>query len=869
MNWWWRVLGRKRFEKQLDAELRYHYERLIADNLRRGMSEPEARRAARLEFGGVDQLKEDCRDARGWLWVERSLHDIRLAARSLLKTPAFTLLVVVVLALGIGTTTAIFSVMNAVLLRPLNYPQQERLYEISGMSAKGEATQILPGAFEIIRQRGQTLERSTLIRVRNFTIVGEEGAESIVGQAFAGDGLRVFGTTPLLGRYFSPGATAEVVLSQGLWMRRYQRDEGVIGRSITLNNEAYTVVGVMPPGFESTHPLFEIWLPWRFSAEELAERRGRGFQMVVRREASASEERMSAELAALGQGFASALPTEERTWKTISTQLKEHRVGKYRKTLWLLLGAVGFVLLIACLNTACLMLVRTLGQMKEVAVRLALGAPRSRVIHQFLMESMVLSLAGGLVGLLLAWGGTRAIINLSSAAPILPRIDQAGVDGRVLLFVLAVSLLAGLAFGIVPAWQVSRVSLQGALKESGRGFAGNRSSQFARGVAVSLQVALSLVLLSGAGLLLRTFVNLVHTDPGFHPEGVLTARVPVPTGTGNQTNSADTYAGILGRARAIPGIQVVGLTTVLPLGPLFASTKMALEGRHTAPEQRETVQYRSVSPDYFGAMGIPMLQGRLFEEGDTENAPGAAIVNDVAARKYWPGENPLGKRVATSFDGGQPQWVTVVGVVGGVRQFSLGSKPTEELYRPHTQHFWVGHNTMLVMRTNGDPRLVIEPLRRLLREEFPFQPVAEIRTMVEWVERSVTRPRFDMMLLGVFALIALTVAAMGVYGLIAYGVRQRRREIGIRMVMGATSRDVSRRVIGQGFRVVAPGLMLGIAGALALTRLLSAELYGVEPNDPLTLTVASALLLGTGLVACWGPARRATKVNPVETLHDE
>jgi putative ABC transport system permease protein len=454
------------------------------------------------------------------------LSDLAYALRVSRSAPAFTVFVVGVLALGIGANTAIFSVLHAVLLRPLNYPEPDGLYQIAGTTARGIPTQIVPGAFEALRQGARTLENSALMRVRPFTILGDEGAESIYGQALAGDGLQVFGTAPIAGRLFAPGSSREVVLSHRLWVHRYQAAPSIVGRVVNLNGESYTVVGVMPPGFETANrPIFDLWLPWTFTTQELAERSAGGFPMVARRKGTASEAETRAEIATLGQVFERDLPSEQKGWRATLTPLKESRVGQHRATLWVLLGAVGFVLLIACLNVACLMMERAFDRKKEVAVRLALGASRWRLVRQFLVESSLISAAAGVVGLSVAWYGTRAVIALSPSRPLLPRLDQTSVDGWVLLFNFSVAAVVSLTFGLAPVWQVARITPRDGLQDSGRGFAGSRASQRARGFAVTLQAALSLVLLAGAGLMLRTFVNLIHVDPGFRPEGVLTVRI--------------------------------------------------------------------------------------------------------------------------------------------------------------------------------------------------------------------------------------------------------------------------------------------------------------------------------------------------------
>lgn len=796
------------------------------------------------------------------------MNDIRSALRILRVNSGFTVVVIAIVALGIGATTAMFSVVRAVLLRPLAYPSSEHLFEVNGVTAKGTPTQIVPGAFEMIQQRSQTIESATLIRMRPVTISGKEGAESAYGQAFAGDGLRVFGTVPILGRLFNSEATNEVVLSHRLWMRRYSGDASVVGRSITLNGESFTVTGVMPKEFETTNRVFELWLPWRFTSSELAERSVGGFQMFVRRKAFASDDNVRTEILALGQSFARELPSDLKGWQTKITPLLERRVGQYRQTLWVLLGAVGFVLIIVCLNVACLMTARAQDRRREVSLKLALGATRWQVMRQFLVESLILSSLGGLLGLLLASWETRAIIALASDRIILPRLGESTVDGYVLAFSIAMTLLTGVAAGLAPAVQALKRDVQEALQESGRGFTGSRKIDFARNVAVTLQMALALVLLAGAGLLLRSFFNLIQTNPGFRAEGVLTARIPSGTGQRNEVQFATRYASIVERAESIPGVEAAALSTVIPLGPVEATSTLMSDNGKMADNPVQNVQYRAVSSSYFSTMSIPLLRGRTFSKYDTESAPGVAILNDVAAQKYWPGENPIGKRVATSFDRGKPQWMTVVGIASGIRQ-NLKSEPKEELYRPYTQHLFGAHGTVLILRTASDPGTLVTPLRSLLRETFPDQPLAEIRTMEEWMSQSLVRPRFDATLLAVFAATALVIACMGVYALISYGVRRRWREIGVRMALGATQGDVLHFVVRQAFWLVLSGLILGVAGAFALTRFLSSQLYGVQPIDAVTLVVACGVLFVTGLAASWGPARWAARVDPGMTLRQE
>ena len=795
-------------------------------------------------------------------------HDFKLAVRSLRANGAGTIVIAAVVALGIGANTAVFSVARAVLLRPLSYPDADRLFAVTGVTAAGKPTQIVPGAFESLRDGSKTMEAATLIRMRAVTISGKEGAESSYAQALAGDGLRAFGTPPLLGRLFHPDSSNEVVLSHRLWMRRYGGDADILGRSITLHETSFIVVGVMPREFETTNRAFELWMPWRFTASELAERTAGGFQMLARRHPSASEDELRSELLTLGQAFAQELSSPDlKGWRISITPLLEQRVGPYRHAVLVLLGAVGFVFVIVCLNVACLLLARAQDRRKEVSLKLALGATQVQVMRQFLLESLILSVSGGFLGVLIASWGTRAIVALAADRAVLPRLGEATVDGSVLLFSIALTVAAGVAFGLAPAMHALRLNVQETLKESGGGFTGNRKVDFVRNSAVVLQVALALVLLTGSGLLMRSFVNLLRTDPGFRADRVLTVRIPSGTGQGNEVQLAERYASILESAIGIPDVQAAALSTVIPFGPAEATSTLTVDGPGALDAVRR-VQYRAVSPSYFQALAIPLLRGRSFEKHDSLNAPDVAIVNDVAARRYWPGENPIGKRIATSSDNGKPKWMTVIGVVGGVRQ-NLRSEPPEELYRPYTQHLFGAHGAMLLLRTGQDPRFVVDSLTSLLRRSFPEQPLGEVRTMEEWLDRSLTRPRFDAVLLTVFAAIALIIASMGVYALISYGVRRRWREIGVRIALGASPGDISRLVVRRAGLLVISGLFIGIAGSFALTRLLSSQLYGVEPNEPSILAAGGALLLGTGLLASWGPARWASQVDPGITLRQE
>jgi putative ABC transport system permease protein len=795
------------------------------------------------------------------------LSDILGALRSLRLQPSFSTIVIAIIAVGLGATTAVFSVVDAVLLQPLNYPHPHRLFVVQGLTPKREPTQIVPAAFESFLQNSRTLESGTLIRERSLTILGDEGAGTVFAQALAADGLRVFGAEALIGRIFKRDLEREVVLSHRFWLQRYNSDPAILGRSLLLNDRIYTVSGVMPADFETTNKSVDLWIAWKFTAKELAERSSGGFRMVIRRQPGVSDDQMRAELATLGRAFNADLPIDLKGWNPTITSLREHLVGDYRRSLWVMLGAVTCLLLIACLNVACLTLARAQDEMRNVAIRLALGAGRWRVMRQLLIQSMLLSIVGSVVGLLLSVVGTRAMLVLSAERMIIPRLENVGVNAHVLLFSAITAVSTGIVFGLAPAWNLSKIDAQDGLKRAGRGFAGNHGAEFARRSGVVLQIALSVVLLAGAGLLIRSFINLLNTDPGFRADGVLTARLP--SGVGQPTGAvlASRYASVLQAAEVIPGVEVVALSTVIPMGPMEATSTVMVDSPELTGKVL-TAQYRAVSSQYFGAMRISVVRGRSFTKYDSENAPEVAILNDVAAQRYWPGQDPIGKRVATTFDEGKPTWIMVVGVVRGVRQ-NLKSEPAEELYRPYTQHLVGPHGAEIILRTTQDPRSIVEPLKATLRKTFPLQPIADIRTMDEWLRRSHVRPRFDASLLASFATAAFVIAGMGVYALVSFWVRRRWREIGVRIALGATRQDIAIMVIGHAAGLVVPGLMLGLLGSVALTRLLTSQLYGVAPTDPVTLLVACVLLCATALWASWLPASRAASMDPVRTLREE
>ncbi|MEZ5354189.1 MAG: ADOP family duplicated permease [Bryobacteraceae bacterium] len=774
------------------------------------------------------------------------------ALRTLARAPAIAAIVVAVLALGIGSVTAMFSVLNAVLLRSLPYHQPERLFEIRTTDQTGRESGLPLADFDRVRAL-PGIAAISFSASGAVTLTGPEGAENVFGERLAGDGLAVYGVNPALGRLAN--GDRDAVISHRLWQRRFRGDANIVGRAIVINGEAWTIGAVMPPQFASGNPIFEMWTPWRFTREDLEKHRGYNGNTIIR----LTEGVPAAQLAARVER--ESLGANKNLHPKVET-LRDRYIGDPGPVLWTLLGAVGLVLLIACLNAGSLLLARALAGRQETAVRAALGASRWQLLGPVLAESAVLSIGAALCGTAVAWTMVHALTSILPERVPLPRLEQTSIDAWALAVALVATTVSVFAATLAPALAALRVRPAAALGE--RSGTGTRGAQRFRAGAVILQTALSVILLTGAGLLLRSLAHMLETDPGYRREGILTARIPMPFELGQRGNESHDahYRAVLEAVRAIPGVRDAAITTVLPLGRVSASISFAAEGRPTRND--EYVQFQAISPDYFRVMGIRLLAGRFFDERDTATAPGVMIVNDVTARKYWPGEDAVGKRVA----GNKP--VTVVGVVGAIRRGAMREPPGPQAYSPFPQFMFGLHGTTLVARTAGPPpESLAAPLRKLLREQFPNHPVAEVRTMDAVVSDSVAGPRFYAVLLTAFAAIALLLAAAGLYALLAHNVAERRREIGIRLALGATPARIARFFLSRGLALVAVGLLSGAAASAALTRLLRAQLYEVQPGDPVTLALVCVVLLIVGTVAMAAPARRAARVDPACTLRAE
>ncbi|HWP42569.1 MAG TPA: ABC transporter permease [Blastocatellia bacterium] len=864
-----RALFRKgEMERELDEELRFHLEKEVEQNLARGMGPEEARLAALRSFGGVEQVKEESRDVRGVRFLEELGQDLRYGARMLVKNPGFTVVAVIMLALGIGANTAIFSVVNAVLLRPLDYEDPDRLVTVLENNWQKGWTRfaVAPGNFAAWREQNQVFEQMAAFTGSSFTLVGEGEPEQLPGTRASANLFALLGVKPALGRDFlpeedHPGGERVVIVSHRLWQRRFGADPGLVGKPLTLNGQSYTVVGVMPAGFLFPNPRTELWVPVAFSAGDLGNRGGHDYVAIARLKPGVTLEQAQTEMSAIAARLEEQYPETNAAWGARVTLLVEEVVGDVRPALLALVCAVAFVLLIACANVANLLLARAAARQKEVAIRAALGSSRSRLLRQLLTESVLLSLLGGAFGMLLAAWGVDALVSLGPAN--IPRLSQVGIDGRVLGFAFLISLATGIIFGLAPALQASQTDLSESLKEGGRSSSAGAGSQRLRRLLVVAEVALALALLVGAGLMIKSFVRLSEVETGFDSQNVLTAQITLPQSRyDDRQQQAAFFRQVLARIEALPGVESVGAASPLP----FTGDRLysfIVEGHPT--DNVPSANYYAVSPDYFVTMGIPLLKGRFFTEADMAESPRVAIINETMARRYFPDEDPIGKRM--NITNGPEVMREIVGVVGDVKQYGLDTQSPAQMYEPYLQRPYPGMT--LVVRAASEPAGLIDAVRREVLAVDKEQPIARAQTMEEIIAKSVAPRRFSVILLAAFAAVALTLAAVGIYGVMSYLISQRTHEIGVRMALGAGRRDVLRLVVGQGMRLALLGVGIGLLAAFALTRLMESLLFGVSATDPLTYIVVALLLATSALLACYVPARRATKVDPLLALRYE
>jgi putative ABC transport system permease protein len=807
----------------------------------------------------------------------------------LLSRPAFTLIAVLAVALGIGAGSAIFSVVNSVLLRPLPYPGSERLvtvWEINTRSGSALSTSSLPD-FREWRARNSVFEKMAAYATGTFNITGDGEPERASGLFVSPEIFSLLGIRPALGRDFIAddeqyGRNRVVILSHGFWQRRFAADPGIVGKVITVNSEPYEVIAVMPESFQYPDAEAALYTPLSFPEGHYLNTRGNHYLEVVARLApGVTIEQAQSEMTAICAQLEQELP-ENAGLSSRLVALREHYVGNVETALLMLLGAVGFLLLIACANVANLLLARATAREKEIAIRTALGAGRGRIIRQLLTESVLLAAIGGAAGLLLALWGVDVLVSLGPRD--LPRLSEIGVDARALGFTFGLSLLTGVLFGLAPALHASKIDLNDSLKEGGRATAAGRAAR-TRGLLIVAEVALSLVLLAGAGLMIKSFLLLQDVDPGFSHRNVLTMSVSLPrlSYPDDQPRKRDLFfSQLIERIEALPGVEKASAVTAIPLGESSWGKMFSIEGSDlpTSLEDVPVIQYRQVAGDYFSTMGIELRSGRLFNGLDNATGPKVAIISEAMASRFFPGEDPLGKRVwlgppesLLPADTGPinfPRY-TIVGVVASVKHAGLDREPPLELYAPHSQadRGEVSRSMYIAARTGGDPRSLVSAIREQVRAIEKDQPVADIATMEERLSGSLGRQHFYMLLFGIFAVVALLLGTVGVYGVMNYSVTERRHEIGIRMALGASSGDVMKMVVRQGMKLAVAGIATGLAGALLLTRLMNSLLFETSPTDPLTLLAVAAAVAGVALGAVLVPARRATRIDPMVALRHE
>jgi putative ABC transport system permease protein len=878
-------------EAALIEELAQYLEDCYAESLSSGATEAEAHRQTLAELHGSELLAHVLRRAERQVAPEPIVlgtnrrtnmisdlwQDLRYGAQMLLKRPGFTAVAVVTLALGVGANTAIFSIVNAVLLRPLPFAEPAALMWFGGWMGNDKAQGITPADFLDYREQCQSfthIAASVSDGIAMNLSGGGGEPERLKGGYVTANYLDAFGVKPALGRTFAPeeglegvnmeGGDRVVVLSHALWQRRFGADPAIINQTITLDNRNVTVIGVMPQQF-SYPPGVEIWLPFRFPASPQSAFRSRQFPFlrpVARLKPGVTRAQAQAEVETIARRLQSLYPKTNANKSLFLTPLQERLVGNIRLTLLTLLGAVGCVLLIACSNVANLLLARASARGREIAVRSALGASRGRVARQLLTESLTLALLGGLGGMLLAKWGVKLLMALS--ANYLPRADEVRINATVFGFTLAVALLTGLLFGIAPALQSARLDLTEALKEGGRGAGSGVRRHRTLNLLVVGEVAMAMVLLIGAGLLINSFIRLQQVNPGFDEKNLLTARIDLPNPYAQPEKKQQFFEQLQQRIAALPGVEAVGLVTELPLARQSADFKFKIEGRpEPLPGQDPNADIRAVNHDYFGAMRIPLLKGRYFTEADVRDNAKVVLISEELARLYFAGENPVGQRILRGAPGTAP-YEEIIGVVGDVRHRGLDSVLRQTIYSPSLR---LGF-TNLVIRTTNDPVSLAAALRREVAAIDPNQPVANIKTMERWVSESVAQPRFRTLLLGLFSGAALLLAMVGIYGVMSYAVSQRVHEMGVRMALGARAGDVLRLVIRQGMKLALAGVAIGLASAFALTRLIKDLLFGVQATDPVTFATIALLLMGVALAACYLPARRATKVDPIVALRN-